>query len=65
MNQLSLPLVSLTVGVSFVAWRFIFHTPSQPPRPPGPKGLPLLGNIMDMPTEFQWLSYRQLAEQYG
>ena len=35
--------------------------------PPGPPGLPLLGNARDIPTphEYPWLKYKQLCRQYG
>ncbi|KAH8110769.1 cytochrome P450 [Phellopilus nigrolimitatus] len=35
------------------------------PCPPGPKGLPLLGNIFDMPAAEEWETARQWGEQYG
>ncbi|KAJ3533544.1 hypothetical protein NMY22_g7294 [Coprinellus aureogranulatus] len=36
------------------------------PLPPGPKGLPLLGNIRDLGNANQpWLGYSSLANQYG
>ena len=33
--------------------------------PPGPKGLPLIGNALDMPSEYIWEAARQLGEKYG
>ncbi|KAK0480064.1 cytochrome P450 [Armillaria novae-zelandiae] len=33
--------------------------------PPGPKGLPLLGNLWDVPAEYPWLTYAQWAATYG
>jgi hypothetical protein len=35
------------------------------PRPPGPKPLPLVGNLFDFPKEKAWLTYRALNERYG
>ncbi|KAJ7586754.1 cytochrome P450, partial [Mycena floridula] len=34
------------------------------PCPPGPKGLPLLGNIA-IPSEHQWLRFAELTKEYG
>ncbi|KAF9463431.1 cytochrome P450 [Collybia nuda] len=33
--------------------------------PPGPKGLPLIGNILDMPTEKEWLTFARWGEKWG
>jgi hypothetical protein len=33
--------------------------------PPGPPGVPLLGNLLDFPTTKNWLTWRRLAEEYG
>ncbi|CDO75710.1 hypothetical protein BN946_scf184493.g8 [Trametes cinnabarina] len=32
--------------------------------PPGPKGLPLLGNIFDVPKEFEWLAYQKWGREF-
>jgi hypothetical protein len=33
--------------------------------PPGPKGWPLIGNVLGIPSTFQWKTYRQWSIQYG
>ncbi|KAH6919036.1 cytochrome P450 [Coprinopsis sp. MPI-PUGE-AT-0042] len=38
---------------------------SRLPLPPGPKGLPLLGNLLDIPQEKPWEVYSEWAKQYG
>lgn len=35
------------------------------PPPPGPRGLPLIGNILDMPTEQEWLTFAQWGDKWG
>ena len=35
------------------------------PLPPGPKKLPLLENLFDLPTSYQWLAYDRLCKQYS
>ena len=33
--------------------------------PPGPKKLPLLGNLFDLPTSHEWLTYAKLCKEYS
>lgn len=33
--------------------------------PPGPPGLPLIGNFRDMPRGHPWITYAKWAEKYG
>ncbi|KAH9888083.1 cytochrome P450 [Cubamyces lactineus] len=35
------------------------------PPPPGPLGLPFIGNVFDIPQERSWIAYRDLAAAYG
>ncbi len=35
------------------------------PYPPGPRPLPVIGNLFDIPKEFSWLEYTQLSKKYG
>ncbi|KAF9029998.1 cytochrome P450 [Hymenopellis radicata] len=35
------------------------------PLPPGPKGLPLIGNLFSRPVDHAWLTYTQWASVYG
>ncbi|KAK0193917.1 cytochrome P450 [Armillaria mellea] len=35
------------------------------PLPPGPKGLPIIGNLWDVPAEYPWLTYAQWTATYG
>ncbi|PPQ87697.1 hypothetical protein CVT25_011464 [Psilocybe cyanescens] len=33
------------------------------PLPPGPKGLPLIGNLRNMPTSFEWQTYHKWSKE--
>jgi hypothetical protein len=35
------------------------------PLPPGPRPLPIIGNLLDIPREKEWLTYRSWNEKYG
>jgi len=35
------------------------------PYPPGPRPLPIIGNILDIPKEFSWLAYSKFSKTYG
>ncbi|KZT20540.1 cytochrome P450 [Neolentinus lepideus HHB14362 ss-1] len=35
------------------------------PLPPGPKGLPFLGNLLHVSRHFQWLTFEKWHQQYG
>jgi len=35
------------------------------PLPPGPKGWPLIGNLLEVPTTEPWKGYAALGEKWG
>lgn len=41
------------------------HAPRGTKLPPGPKGLPIVGNVLDMPKENAWLTYANWAATFG
>ena len=56
--------VLAAVGLYCVA-RLVSSKKSSLPLPPGPKGLPLLGNLLDMPSEREWHTFAKWGQQYG
>lgn len=56
--------VYVAVGVlSLVVWRLI--TARRLKLPPTPKGLPLLGNLLQMPTRLPWETYMAWSKEVG
>ncbi|KAI0370176.1 cytochrome P450 [Pilatotrama ljubarskyi] len=43
----------------------LFARKQQGPLPPGPKGLPLIGNMLDMPASHEWRTFAQWGERWG
>ncbi|KAI0299840.1 cytochrome P450 [Russula brevipes] len=35
------------------------------PLPPGPKGFPIIGNLLDMPTRNEWMTFQKWSKDFG
>lgn len=58
----------LAIAAAAFAFYFIRSRVSNPrnlPLPPGPKGLPFLGAIYDVPQEIAWKTFREWGKKYG
>ncbi|KAJ7600505.1 cytochrome P450 [Mycena floridula] len=57
----------LATSAAFVLVAVVAHRLFSSSRryPPGPKGLPLVGNITDMPVSQQWLEFAKMGREYG
>ncbi len=55
---------SIILAVGFYIWSNIRRVWSLS-LPPGPRGLPFLGNVFDMPVEKPWLTFKRWADDYG
>lgn len=55
-------------AVLFISLFFIRHRlrtrKNSLPLPPGPRKLPLLGNVLDVPFSFEWETFRQWSKEY-
>ncbi|KAK0501168.1 cytochrome P450 [Armillaria luteobubalina] len=61
------PLDIFIVFVGLITAWYLFRRTrrSTAPFPPGPKGLPFIGNLLDMPSEKEWLTFAKWGEKYG
>ncbi|KAH9959904.1 cytochrome P450 [Russula compacta] len=61
-------VTSIVVGI--LLWALVklvqkFRTRNLPPLPPGPRGIPILGNLLDMPTGKRWETFARWGEKWG
>jgi hypothetical protein len=66
-------IISMTFTLDYVAYAVVAvvlslllrkkRSSPKLPYPPGPKGLPLIGNILDIPSTRPWLTYAKWAQQ--
>ncbi|KAF8998874.1 cytochrome P450 [Cyathus striatus] len=55
-------ILSLIIAYSFV--RSQFGSTPKFPLPPGPRKLPIIGNLLDMPTRFSSKAYEEMGKKY-
>ena len=61
----ALDILVLVISIAaFIAIRD-YQTRRGLPYPPGPRPLPLIGNLLDIPKESSWLAYTQLSRKHG
>lgn len=61
----SISIVAAASVAALLAWSLTYKAKSRLPLPPGPKPRPLIGNLLDIPREKNWLAYHKLSEEYG
>ncbi|TDL23203.1 cytochrome P450 [Rickenella mellea] len=55
--------IFIAVGIFFLYLRK--RSQHAHPLPPGPPGLPIIGNLRDMPAKSEWLTFQNWAKRYG
>ncbi|THU95902.1 cytochrome P450 [Dendrothele bispora CBS 962.96] len=62
------PLSSVVAacGLLYVVF-LVYHRiiARRPPLPPGPKKLPILGNMLDIPLKYPWKRLHEMSKEYG
>ncbi|KAJ6548697.1 cytochrome P450 [Mycena capillaripes] len=58
--------VSLALGswILYVTIRSYTRSRSHKSLPPGPRGLPILGNLLDIPKSQEWLTFIEISRKY-
>ncbi|THH14926.1 hypothetical protein EW146_g5474 [Bondarzewia mesenterica] len=60
-----LDLIALTLGLALVGLLYKSRSKTAYPLPPGPRRLPIIGNMLDMPKRNEWATYRKWGKDHG
>ncbi|KAF4609438.1 hypothetical protein D9613_012939 [Agrocybe pediades] len=61
LNQVDVVVIFVAVAL----FLFIHQKKSLPPYPPGPKGIPLLGNLLDLQGGSEWVKFDKWSKELG
>ena len=64
-TSVQIPIAVLAVVITGFSYSYIKLSRRRFALPPGPKPLPIIGNLLDMPKKEQWKTYKQWSDQYG
>lgn len=57
--------VLLIVASLLIVHKLVSRQKQVAPFPPGPPRWPLLGNVLDMPTQYEWHKFAEWGQKYG
>lgn len=55
----------VVTGLAVIASLYLRARKNQLPLPPGPKGLPIFGNMFQLPKECGWIKYEEWSKEIG
>jgi hypothetical protein len=61
---LVLTSIPVLAGVGVLSWLYQMRR-TRFPLPPGPKGWPVIGNLLDLPKVKEWETYHSWSQTYG
>lgn len=60
-----LDIVAVGIGISLVWGVIQSRKPSSHYLPPGPKGLPVIGNLLNVPQNYEWITFAEWGRKWG
>ncbi|KAI0259890.1 cytochrome P450 [Gloeopeniophorella convolvens] len=64
LTRFDLVIVVAALSVTFILLGLRAHR-RRMPYPPGPKRLPIIGNMLDMPSREEWVVFKKWSDEYG
>jgi hypothetical protein len=64
LNDTDKLVILFSFGLGLIVY-FYSRSKHSLPLPPGPKKLPFLGNLFDLPTSHEWLKYAEWSKQFS
>ena len=60
-------VIPLSILTALFGWAlFVWYSNNKRfPYPPGPKRLPIVGNLLNLPSSQEWVTYRKWSDEFG